>query len=167
MATCSCAVHSAINEASKESDSCSNVGPVLKRPSFAQDHFPHSELARRHFNLARWYTYNGFLCIQIIFRQSLSFIYLSITSWWCAMDIAWVIPAISSNPDHKVSKILPSTSPEPLTKLRENFRKHSRMWAARCHFPTAQMISKESHSSRDSDSDMRCQKWMLYWQQMS
>ena len=162
MATRSCAVHSAINEASKESDSCSNVGPVSERPPFARDHFPHSELARRRFNLARWYTYNGFLRIQIIFRQLLSFIYSSITSWWCAIDIAWVIPAISSNPDHKVSKISPSTSPEPSTKLRENFGKHSGMWAARCHFHTAPMISKESHSSRNSDLDTRCRKWMLH-----
>ena len=164
--TSSYAIHSWTNEASNESDNCSNVGPVLDSPFTAQDHFSHNELAEVNVSLAWSYMDHRCLHIWIILCQLLSFTCSSMTSWWWAIDIACTILATSSGLDHKVSKISPLTSLAPSTKFNKIFRKHSVMFPTRCHFPMASIISKESYDSKNSDSDTHCQKWMLYWQQM-
>ena len=105
--------------------------------------------------------------MRTIFLQLLSFIYSSIVSWWWANDIAWASPATSSKPDHNVSIISPSTWAAPSTKLRVNFGKHDGIWAARCHFPTAPMISSESDNFSDSDVETRWRKCVIHWQHMS
>ena len=167
MATRSCLVHSWTNEGSKQSVNCSKAGFVSETPFFARVHFPHNDSTADDVSRMTPCIHYKLLPIRTIFFQLLSFMLASITSWWCATDIACVSPDTSSKGDHKVSRISPSTSPAPSTKLSVNFGKHSAMWAARCHFPTAPVISNDSHSSRNSDSDTRSRKWMIHWQHMS
>jgi len=166
MAMHSCSVHSCTNPASKHSVNCLKAGLVSETPSLAQDHFSHSKSTGHNVSAIKRWMECVLLPIRIIFHQLLSFILSSRNSWWWAIDIACANGATSSSPDHKVSRISPSTWATPSTKLSVNFGKHSGMCAARCHFPTAPIISKELKSSKNSDSDTHCRKWILHWQQI-
>ena len=156
-----------MEDGSRHSVSCWKIGCVLEMPFFAWDHFRHRESAVNHVNIKFQKVQCRCLPIQMIFFQLLSFIYSSMVSWWWAMDIACTIPATSSKWDHKVSSISPSTRPALSIKFRLYLGKQSGIWAARCHFPIAPVISKESESSKNFDLETCSQKWMMHWQHMS
>ena len=156
-----------MEDGSRHSVSCWKIGCVSEMSFFTWDHFRHRESAVNCVNIK----FQKIQCrcppIWTIFHQLLSFIYSSTVSWWWAMDIAWASPATSSKWDHKVSSISPSTCPAWSIKFRLYLGKQSGIWVARCHFPIAPVISKESESSKNFDLETHSQKWMIHWQHMS
>lgn len=151
MATCSCPIHSSINDGSRQLDNCSNACLVWEVPSLAQSHFPHNASSRHDIN-RMIQLYDKLLPIQTIVCQLLSFIWSSMVSWWFEIDIAGASPATSSRLDHKVSSISLSTWAAPCTKFSVHFEKH--------YFHAIIKI-------QNSDSDTCSWKWMIHWQHMS